>query len=221
VRLLICRCRIDYRGRLTTRLGPGERVVLFKDDGSVCVHSVRGARPVNYMPGPTAIREEDGIIRVIRPASDEELCITVEEVVDDRCLDLLDAAPLERQGSERDLHACLVARPEVIEEGLVVVEQERPTDVGPVDLWCRDWQGRTTLVEVKRIRATAAAVEQVVRYREQAERNRVLRPVRALVVAPDFAPQAQVLADARDVERVSLDVEGLLAQAEHALTLFG
>jgi RecB family endonuclease NucS len=102
-----------------------------------------------------------------------------------------------------------------------VVEQERPTDVGPVDLWCRDWQGRTTLVEVKRIRATAAAVEQVVRYREQAERNRVLRPVRALVVAPDFAPQAQVLADARDVERVSLDVEGLLAQAEDALTLFG
>src|SRR5437660_148267 len=79
--LLVCRCRIYYRGRRTTRLGPGERVVLFKDDGSVCVHSVRGARPVNYMPGPTAIREEDGVIRVIRLASDEELCITVEQVV--------------------------------------------------------------------------------------------------------------------------------------------
>jgi len=221
VRLLVCCCRIDYRGRLTTRLGSGERVILLKDDGSVCVHSVRGAKPVNYMPGPTAVREEDGVIRIIRPASDEELAITVERVVDDRRLDLLDAAPLERQGSERDLHACLAARPDTIEEGLVVVERERPTDVGPIDLWCRDVEGRIALVEGKRIRAVASAVEQVVRYREQAERDPSLGPVRALVVAPDFAPQARVLADARGVERVTLDVGRLIAEAEADLTLFG
>src|SRR5262249_47742202 len=80
--------------------------------------------------------------------------------------------------------------------------------------------GRIALVEVKRIRAVASAVEQVVRYREQAERDPSLGRVRALVVAPDFAPQARVLADARGVERVTLDVGRLIAEAEADLTRF-
>lgn len=220
MRILICRCVIRYEGRLTTRLSSGERLVLFKDDGSVCVHANRGAKPINYMPGPTAVSEQDGVIRVLRPASGEVLTITVEQVHDDQRTSLVDDARLEREGSERELHAYLARAPGLIEPGLVVIERERPTDVGPIDLWCRDAEGRVTIVEVKRVRAVAAAVEQVLRYREQAELNPSLGPVRALVVAPDFAPQARVLADARGVEQVVLDVARLVAEAEADLTLF-
>jgi RecB family endonuclease NucS len=220
VRILICRCTILYEGRLTTRLGSGERVILFKDDGSVCVHTQRGAKPINYMPGPTAVREEDGTLRVHRPASSETLTILLEEVHADAVHALVDEAQLEREGSEKELHAYLARKPDVIEPGLIVLERERPTDVGPIDLWCRDGEGRIALVEVKRIRAVASAVEQVVRYREQAERDPSIGQVRALVVAPDFAPQARVLADARGVERVTLDVGRLIAEAEADLTLF-
>ena len=53
VRILVCRCSIGYSGRLTTRLASGDRVILFKDDGSVCIHARHGAKPINYMPGPT------------------------------------------------------------------------------------------------------------------------------------------------------------------------
>jgi endonuclease len=220
VRILVCRCRIGYAGRLVTQLASGERLVLFKDDGSVCVHARRGAKPINYMPGPTAVREEDGTLRVHRPASGETLTISLEEVHADAVHALVDDCQLEREGSERELHAYLARTPDIIEPGLVVLERERYTDVGPIDLWCRDVEGRIALVEVKRIRAVASAVEQVVRYREQAERDPSLRPVRALVVAPDFAPQARVLADARGVERVTLDVGRLIAEAEADLTLF-
>jgi RecB family endonuclease NucS len=220
VRILICRCTICYEGRLTTRLSSGERLLLFKDDGSVCVHANRGAKPINYMPGPTSVTEQDGVIRVWRPASSETLTITLEEVHADQSAQLVDEARLEREGSERELHEYLARAPDVIERGLVVIERERPTDVGPVDLWCRDAGGAVALVEVKRVRAVAAAVEQVLRYREQAELNASLGPVRALVVAPDFAPQARVLADARGVECVLLDVSRLIAEAEAELTLF-
>ena len=134
---------------------------------------------------------------------------------------LSDDALLEREGQERELHEHLARAPHLIEAGLAVVERERLTDVGPVDLWCRDADGRVALVEVKRVRAVAAAVEQVVRYREQALRNAALGPIRALVVAPDFAPQAKVLAEARDVECIVLDVPRLLAEAgPDDLTLF-
>src|SRR3954451_9388665 len=97
VRILVCCCSILYEGRLTTRLGSGERVVLFKDDGSVCVHTQRGAKPINYMPGPTAVREEDGTIRVHRPASDETLTIALEQVHADAQHALIDEAQLQRE----------------------------------------------------------------------------------------------------------------------------
>jgi RecB family endonuclease NucS len=222
VRILVCRCTIGYDGRLTTRLASGERLILFKDDGSVCVHTNRGAKPVNYMPGPTSLREDGAVIVVHRPASQETLVIEIEEVHEDLRVPLADGAQLERVGSERDLHGWLLQRPDAVEPGLVVLEHERPTDVGPVDLWCRDAAGRIALVEVKRVRAVAAAIEQVVRYREQAELDPARGPVRALVVAPDFAPQARVLAAARDVECVVLDTARLAAEIEpDELTLFG
>ena len=221
VRVIVCRCSIGYAGRLTTRLGSGDRVILLKQDGAVAVHALRGAKPINYMAGPTSVREEDGVIRVYRPASDETLTIVLEQVHSDAHHDLLDGAKLEREGQERELHEHLARAPHLIETGLTVVERERSTEVGPVDLWCRDASGRVAIVEVKRVRAVAAAVEQVVRYREQADRNTAIAPVRALVVAPEFAPQAKVLAEARGVECVVLDVPRLLIEAApDELTLF-
>jgi RecB family endonuclease NucS len=220
VRILVCRCSIGYSGRLTTRLASGDRVILFKDDGSVCIHARHGAKPINYMPGPTAVREQDGVLRVTRTASGEQLTIVVEHVHADSDHALQDEARLEREGRELELHERLARTPDVIEAGLVIVERERRTDVGPVDLWCRDAGGRITLVEVKRVKAVAAAVEQVVRYREQALRDPLCGDVRAIVAAPEFAPQARALAEARNVELVSFDVQLLLEQADAELTLF-
>jgi RecB family endonuclease NucS len=47
MRILVARCEIAYHGRATTRLGAGDRVILFKDDGSLCVHAQRGYKPLN------------------------------------------------------------------------------------------------------------------------------------------------------------------------------
>ncbi len=220
MRILVCCCSIGYSGRLTTRLATGDRVILFKDDGSICIHARAGAKPINYMPGPTVVREENGVIRVTRPSSGEQLTIVVEQVHDDRSFVLEDEARLEREGRELQLHERLVQTPDVIEEGLVIVERERRTDVGPVDLWCRDRERRLVLVEVKRVKAVAAAVEQVVRYREQALRDPLCGEVRAIVAAPEFAPQARALAEARAVELVVVDMQALLELADAELTLF-
>ena len=83
MRLLVARCEIAYHGRAVTRLGAGDRVILFKTDGSLCVHADKGYKPLNYMPGPTTVREEGDTIRVYRPASDETLLIVLEEVHED------------------------------------------------------------------------------------------------------------------------------------------
>jgi len=220
VRVLVARCSIGYSGRLTTRLASGDRIIIFKDDGSVCVHGPKGFKPINYMSGPTALTEEDGLITVRRPETGEVLMIEVEQVIADDIHGLEDNAVLEREGRELELHALLERAPDLIEEGLEILERERSTDVGPVDFLAKDTEGRNVLVEVKRVKAVVAAVEQVVRYREHIEKDAAYAGARAIVLAPDFAPQARKLAERRNVECVVLDVAALYAGTEQDPTLF-
>ena len=117
--------------------------MLFKDDGSVCVHALKGAKPINYMPGPTIVEEADDLIRVRRPSSGETLTILLlEHATPTTGTSSSTTRIFERQGREKEIQALLARAPHVIEPGLVLVERERPTDVGPVDLFCRDRDGR-------------------------------------------------------------------------------
>ena len=186
MRVLVARCSIGYSGRLTTRLASGDRIVIFKDDGSVCVHGPKGFKPINYMSGPTVLEETAGLITIRRPATGETLMIEIEEIIADSTHTLEDNASLEREGRELELHALLERSPDLIEEGIEVLEREHITDVGPVDFICKDTEGRIVLVEVKRVKAVAAAVEQVVRYREHVEKDAAFAGARAIVLAPEF-----------------------------------
>ena len=220
MRVLVARCSIGYSGRLTTRLASGDRIVIFKDDGSVCVHGPKGFKPINYMSGPTVLEETAGLITIRRPATGETLMIEIEEIIADSTHALEDNASLEREGRELEVHALLERSPDLIEEGIEVLEREHITDVGPVDFICKDTEGRIVLVEVKRVKAVAAAVEQVVRYREHVEKDATFAGARAIVLAPEFAPQARNLAERRNVECVTLDVAALYAGTEPDPQLF-
>jgi RecB family endonuclease NucS len=220
VRILVARCEIAYHGRAVTRLGAGDRVILFKTDGSLCVHADKGYKPLNYMPGPTTVSQDGDVIRVYRPASDESLVIVLHEVFEDSARDLVDEALLERDGAERQIHVLLERAPETIEAGLVVLERERFTDTGPIDLFCRDADGRTVVVEVKRTRAVAAHVEQLTRYCERVDLDPAHAPCRGILVAPEIAPQARVMCEARGYVFVELDYEVLKGEVAPELTLF-
>ena len=220
MRILVARCEIAYHGRATTRLGAGDRVILFKDDGSLCVHAEKGYKQLNYMPGPTTVKEDGDTIRVYRPASDETLVILVEEAYEDARHELDDEAVLEHHGAERQMHLLLEASPDIIEPGLVVISRERFTEVGPVDLFCRDGEGRTVVVEVKRVRAVAAHVEQLTRYCERVDLDPAHAPCRGILVAPEIAPQARVMCEARGFDFVPVSYDQLAADAVPDLTLF-
>jgi RecB family endonuclease NucS len=220
VRILVARCEIAYQGRATTRLGAGDRVILFKADGSLCVHADHSFKPLNYMSGPTAVSQDGDVIRVYRPASDETLVIVLHEVAQDVTLDLQDAATLEREDAERQIHVLLEKAPETIEPGLTVLERERFTDTGPIDLFCRDADGRTVVVEVKRTRAVAAHVEQLTRYVQRVDLDPVHAPCRGILVAPEIAPQARVMCEARGYLFVELDFDVLKGETVPELTLF-
>jgi len=126
---------------------------------------------------------------------------------------------LQKDGVEAHLQELLAANPEVLAAGLQLVRREYPTDIGPVDLLCRDAEGRVVAIEIKR-RGEIDGVEQLSRYLERLDLDGRLRPVRGILAAQQIKPQAQVLATARGIQCCEIDYEGLKGVDNGRLTLF-
>jgi RecB family endonuclease NucS len=222
VRLIVARCSVEYSGRLSARLPEALRLVMLKADGSVLVHADAGGyKPLNWMTPPTVVEEEDGRIVVRKVKGEDRLDIVLAEVLSDvtHTMDF-DAGQLEKDGVEADLQVLLAAAPQWCGEGFRLVRREWPTDVGPVDLMCRDGQDGWIAVEIKRV-GTIDAVEQLCRYLERIRLDPALADCRGVLAAQVVKPQARVLAEARGLAWVEVDLAELRGEREPALTLFG
>jgi endonuclease len=140
-------------------------------------------------------------------------------VLSDVTHDMSEAVALEKDGVERDLQLLLAAAPERVEPGLRLVRREWPTDVGPVDLMCRDESGGWIAVEIKRI-GTLDAVEQLSRYLDCIRADRSRAQCRGILAAQQIKPQAVALADQRGIATVEVDLAVLRGEREPELTLF-
>ncbi len=206
MRLVIARCSVDYAGRLSTHLPSAVRLLVVKADGSILVHADGGGyKPLNWMSSPCTLAERDGVWTVSNRAG-ESMTVTVEQVLHDSAHDLGADPGLVKDGVERHLQELLEEQCHVLGTGWTVVRREYPTDIGPVDLLCRDDQGAYVAVEVKR-RAEIDGVEQLKRYLQRLER--MLGPVRGVLAAQEFKPQARVLAADRGITCVELDYDAL------------
>ena len=222
MRLVVARCEVRYTGRLTAVLPESTRLLILKSDGSVLVHADAGGyKPLNWMTPPTVIEESDGRIRVRKRAGKAEDCLEIElvEVLSDVTHEMGEAAGLEKDGVERDLQEELAAQPEALGEELHLVRREWPTDIGPLDLMCRDTNGDWVAVEIKRI-AGIEAVEQLARYLERIRLDPARAGCRGVLAAQRFRPQAVTLAESRGIRCVEVDLAVLRGEREPELTLF-
>jgi RecB family endonuclease NucS len=219
MRLVLATCAVDYVGRLSAHLPMAPRLLMIKTDGSISVHSEGGAyKPLNWMTPPCTIRTESDRWVVTNPKG-ETLTITIEEVHLDVERDLGPEPGLQKDGVEARLQELLAANPEVLAAGLRLVKREYQTDIGPVDLLCRDADGRVVAVEIKR-RGEIDGVEQLARYVERLDLDGRLRPVRGILAAELIKPQARVLAASRGIACVEVDYDRLRDQGTNRLTLF-
>jgi endonuclease len=221
MRLIVARCSVEYSGRLTARLPEALRLVMLKADGSVLVHADAGGyKPLNWMTPPTVVEESEGRIVVRKLKGEERLDIELVEVLSDvdHVMDF-DAANLEKDGVEADLQVLLADAPAWCGEGFRLVRREWPTDIGPVDLMCRDEEDGWIAVEIKRV-GTIEAVEQLSRYLERIRLDPAMADCRGVLAAQIVKPQARVLAEARGLDWVEVDLAELRGEREPALTLF-
>jgi endonuclease len=222
VRLIVARCEVRYSGRLNAVLPESTRLLILKSDGSVLVHADAGGyKPLNWMTPPTVV-EEQGETLVVRKRAgktEDRLEIRLLEVLSDVEHEMGEAARLEKDGVEAHLQELLAERPDVLEDGLRLVRREWPTDVGPVDLMCRDADDGWVAVEIKRL-ATIEAVEQLTRYLGFIRGDPARAGCRGILAAQVVKPQAATLAAARGFLCVEVDLAVLRGEREPELTLF-
>ncbi len=219
MRLVIARCEVDYEGRLTAHLPMAPRLIMVKADGCVAIHADGGAyKPLNWMNAPNRLTEGEGRWTVTNEKG-ETLTITMDEVLSDTSHALGVDPGLAKDGVEAHLQELLALDCTHIADGLRLVRREFPTDIGPVDLLCRDAEGNAVAVEVKR-RGGIDGVEQLARYLERLDRDASLRPVRGVFVAQEIKPQARVLAESRGITCVVVDYDRLRGIERNEMTLF-
>jgi endonuclease len=229
MRLIVARCSVRYSGRLSTALPEAIRLLMIKADGTFMVWGDGGGpsvKPLNWMTPPTVLEEEDGgrriVVRKRAGSSEDRLEILISELLSESEHDMGspdEGAGLAKDGVEAHLQELLAERPEWCGEGFRLVRREWPTDIGPVDLMCRDLEDGWVAVEIKRV-ATIEAVEQLTRYLERIRRDPAFAACRGVLVAQTIKPQARVLAQGRAIECVEVDLAVLRGEREPDLRLF-
>ena len=216
---MIARCTVDYAGRLNAHLPEATRLIMVKADGTLAIHSDGNAsKPLNWMIAPNVLEIYDDRWEVTNSKA-ERLTIWIHEILEDVTHELGDDPGLTKDGVEAHLQELLAVTPDTLEEGLSLIRREYPTDIGPVDLLCADRNQSTVAVEIKR-RGDIDGVEQLSRYIERLNHDSRLAPVRGIFAAQSIAPQARVLAEARGIEAVEVDYDGLREAEDTELRLF-
>jgi len=219
MRLVVARCSVTYTGRLDAHLPTATRLLMVKADGCVAIHADGGAyKPLNWMNAPNHLEEDDGRWVVTNPKG-ESLVIEIEEIISDSAHDLGEDPGLTKDGVEANLQALLADKPWALEDGLEILEREYLTEIGPVDLLCRDVDGQVVAVEIKR-KGEIDGVEQLTRYLDFLNRDATLAPVRGIFAAQAVTPQARTLAADRGIAWVEVDYEALKGMEGRAPRLF-
>jgi RecB family endonuclease NucS len=225
MRLIVARCEVRYSGRLDALLPEALRLIMIKADGSVLVHADAGGyKPLNWMTPPTVIEEspETIVVRKRAGASEDRLEIVINEILSDVSHDMGspdEDAALTKDGVEKHLQELLAEQPHWCGEGFRLVRREWPTDIGPVDLMCRDADDEWVAVEIKRV-AGIEAVEQLTRYLERIRLDPAVASCRGVLAAQVIKPQARVLAESRGIGCVEVDLAVLRGEREPDLRLF-
>jgi endonuclease len=209
---------VQYQGRLGARLGEATRLIVMKADGSIAIHSdAKAFKPLNWMNPPCRITETAGSIRADTPKG-ESLVIELHEVLSDTNFEFGIDPGLEKDGVEAELQEVLAARVSALRDDYELLKREYYTDIGPVDLLCTDAEGRTVVIEIKRV-GEIAGVEQLLRYQERLDLDSRFAPTVGVFVAERIKPQAKVFAESKGIVCIEVDLATLRGEVER-MTLF-
>ena len=206
--VIVGNCWVDYKGRASSKLEPGERIVMIKGDGSVLVHRPVGYEPVNWQPPgclfQTRVAGDVLRVRAIRSKPSESVRISFDSVYLVSVLSLVDKGEFSLYASEEDMQRAILLEPFLLEADLKPIMYEKKVEPGFVDVYGIDKSGRLVVVEIKRKAAGRTAALQLAKYVDFVK-SVAGREVRGVLAAPRLARGVQRLLASLGLEFKSLD----------------
>ncbi|MFQ6064143.1 MAG: endonuclease NucS [Candidatus Bathyarchaeia archaeon] len=205
--LIIGNCWVDYRGRASSKLEPGERIVIIKEDGSVLIHRPIGYEPVNWQPPgcvfQTSVKDDILQIRAIRRKPSESVKLFFDRLFLISAQSLVDTGRFFLYASEEDMQRAILADPSLLEADFRPITYEKKVEPGFIDVYGIDGDGKFVVVEIKRKTAGRQAALQLARYVDSIK-DTVNREVRGILVAPQLGKGVQRLLETLKLEYKAL-----------------
>jgi RecB family endonuclease NucS len=209
-------CTVNYTGRASSKLDRGERLLIKKQDSALLVHGPDNYQPKNWQPEVDSfdveVRDEALVLTASRFSPDEKVEVFFDEISLITVDQLVDKSDLKIAGHEVDIHESIEEDPEMIEEGLKVVERERETPAGFIDVFARDKTDNYVVIEVKR-NPDYNTVLQLQRYVDEIE-DEFNGDIRGILVAPKMTDKVLDYLEDRGLEFVGVDMEDVIPSYE-------
>jgi len=194
--LVIGNCWVHYLGRAKSKLEPGERILIIKEDGSLLVHRSVGYEPVNWQPPGCIfhVQAKNGVleIRAVRRKPAESVKVYFDKIYMVSALSLADSGRFSLYASEEDMQKAILLEPSLLEEGFKPMSYEKKVEPGFVDVYGVDKDGKLVVAEIKRKTAGKEAALQLAKYID-AIKVKANREVRGILAAPNIAKDVQRL----------------------------
>lgn len=201
--ILVGSCWVNYKGRANSKLEPGERIVMIKEDGSVLVHRPVGYEPVNWQPAgcifQTQTKGETLHVRAIRRKPSESVNIFFDQVYLVSAMKLIDGGEFYLHASESDMQKAILVDPCLLEEGFKPISYEKKVEPGFVDVYGEDRNGKLVVIELKRKTAGRRAALQLAKYIDSIK-TMTNRELRGILVAPCLAKGVKTLLTSLELE---------------------
>lgn len=206
--LLVGNCSVDYKGRASSKLESGERILMIKEDRSVLVHRPYGYEPVNWQPAGCMFQTRtigDILqIRAIRKKPSESVKLSFDKIFLLTALKLKDTGEFFLHASEADMQKAILLDPSLLEEGFTPISYEKKVEPGFVDIYGHDKEGRLVVVEIKRRGAGRDSALQLSKY-VNFLKTMTNRELRGILVAPRLAKGVKTILTGLELEFKSLD----------------
>lgn len=211
-------CSVNYQGRAKSKLDRGERLVIKKQDSAILVHGPENYQPKNWQPEVDSYSvevDEDErhlVLKAERFNPEEVVEIRFEEIELITVSQMVDKSELKIAGHEVDIHEAIEDEPDIVEDELKVIEREKETPAGYIDVFARDDEDNYVVIEVKR-NPDYNTVLQLNRYVEEIDEE-FQGKVRGILVAPKMTDKILDYLKERDLEFVEVEMEDVIASYE-------
>ncbi len=209
-------CTVNYTGRASSKLDRGERLLIKKQDSALLVHGPDNYQPKNWQPEVDSfeveVRDEALVLTASRFSPDEKVEVFFDDISLITVDQLVDKSELKIAGHEVDIHESIEEDPEMIEEGLKVVERERETPAGFIDVFARDEEDNYVVIEVKR-NPDYNTVLQLQRYVDEIE-DEFNGDIRGILVAPKMTDKVLDYLEDRGLEFIEVNMEDVIPSYE-------